>query len=39
MLLSLLSDQLTELFQAVGQTVVQPEHYPEFVDPVPGGPR
>lgn len=37
MLLSLLSDQLPELVQAVWQVVVQPEHHPEFLDPVPGG--
>ena len=37
MLLSLLSDQLAKLFQAVWQAVVQPEHHPEFLDPVPGG--
>lgn len=37
MLLPLLSDQLAELFQAVGQAVVQPEHHPKLVDPVPVG--
>ena len=37
MLLSVLPDQLPELFQAVRQAVVQPEHHPEFLDPVPGG--
>lgn len=36
MLLSLLSDQLPELVQAVWQAVVQPEHHPEFLDPIPG---
>lgn len=37
MLLPLLSDQLAELFQAVGQAVVQPEHHPKLADPVPVG--
>lgn len=39
MLLALLSDQLAELFQAVGQAVVQAEHHPELADPVPVGPE
>lgn len=37
MLLPLFSDQLAELFQAVGQAVVQPEHHPKLADPVPVG--
>ena len=39
MLLALLSDHLPELIQAVGQAVVQPEHHPEFLDPMPGSQR
>lgn len=39
MLLSLLPDQLTELVQAVWQAVVQPEHHPKFLDPVPADQR
>lgn len=35
MFLALLSDQLPELFQAVRQAVVQPEHHPKLLDPVP----
>lgn len=37
MLLPLLSDQLAELLQAVGQAVVQPEHHPKLADPMPVG--
>lgn len=39
MLLSLLSDQLPELVQAVRQAVVQPDHHPELLDPMPGSHR
>lgn len=37
MLLSLLSDQISKFIQLVRQAVVQSEHSPEFLNPMPGG--
>lgn len=34
MLLSVFSEQITEVVQAVGQAVGQAEHHPEFLNPM-----